>query len=325
MKIDGKRVILEGKDANRLYNKGFGKFKGKKLHLSLIEACYLIEKNKLKHDLKEFIEYAIKKEKNFEISYLVYRDLRERGYILAIDNAFYLYERGARPPSPPSYLVIPVSEREIFSISKLIGLLEKNAMKIMIGVVDEEGDITYYISKFFEMRGKFKEAKFNGFAYLLKDRCIVWDEELMEKLKENFIGRDFKRFILLSLMEAAYIMERGARIIKDGKEIGKEDFMKYAKKIQPDIKERLLVYEDMKRMGLLPKTGFKFGSHFRVYEISPDESHAPYLVHVVKPSYKAAWAEISRAIRLAHSVKKEMVFAVVSNDIKYIRLKRITP
>ena len=325
MKISGKKVILEGKDANRIYNKGFGKFKGKKLQLSLVEACYLIEKNKIDYDLKNFIEYAIKKEKNFEINYLVYRDLRERGYIVSIDDLFYLYERGARPPAPPGYVVLPFSERAIFSISKVANFLKGTDKKVIIGIVDEEGDITYYTSKFFEMRGGFNEEKFEGVAYLLKDRCIVWDEKLMEKLKKNYIGRDFKNFLLLSLMEAAYIMEKGVKIMKDGKEISFEEFMKYSHKIQPDIEERLIVYKELKRMGLLPKTGFKFGSHFRVYETSPDESHAPYLVHVVKSNYKAVWAEISRAVRLAHSVKKEMVFAMVGEDIKYIRLKRITP
>ena len=329
--LKGKEVILEGSDANRIYNKGaYGKFDGK-LRLNLIEACYLLEKEKIKIEngkeigLKEFIEYSIKKEKDFEIKYLVYRDLRERGYIIKIDENFYLYERGHRPPSPPSYVVMPLSERATFSMNKLIKWLNEIEKKLIIGVVDEEGDLTYYIAKFFKMRGKLREGEYKGKVYLLRDRSVVWDEKLIERLKEDFIGREFGKFLQLSLMETAYISERKARIIKNGEEIALEDFMKDAKKIQRDIEERLMVYKDMRKKKLLPKTGFKFGSHFRVYDSMPYQTHAPYLVHVVKENYRASWAEVSRAVRLAHSVKKEMIFAVVGNDIKYIRLKRITP
>ena len=326
MEIKGKKVILEGKEANRIYNKGaYGKFHGKKLYLNLIEACYLIEKGRLEGNFKNFIEHATKNEKDFEIKYLVYRDLRERGYILTIDNHFYLYERGKRPPSPPSYIVMPISERAIFSINRLAKWLQEIEKKLMIGIVDEEGDLTYYIAKFFKLKGSFDEHEYRGEVYLLKDRCIVWDEKLIDALKEDFIGKSLNNFMLLSLTEAAYIGERGVKIMKDEKEMKDDEFMKYAKKIQPDIMERFTIYKDLRGKGLLPKTGFKFGSHFRIYDKEPYATHAPYLVHVVKRNYRCSWAEISRAIRLAHSVKKEMIFAIVENDIKYIRLKRITP
>ena len=113
--------------------------------------------------------------------------------------------------------------------------------------------------------------------------------------------------------------------MKNGKKIDRKEFIEHARKIQPDIKERLKVYKDLRKKKLLPKTGFKFGSHFRVYDSMPYSTHAPYLIHVVKSSYEATWAEISRAVRLANSVKKEMIFAVAGRGIKYIRLKRVTP
>ena len=56
----------------------------------------------------------------------------------------------------------------------------------------------------------------------------------------------------------------------------------------------------------------------------PEKTHAPYLIHVVDKSYEATWAEISRAVRLAHSVKKEMLFCI-ADELKYLRLKRVTP
>ncbi len=332
-KIADDRVILEGKEATRNYNKGcYGKLDGK-LTLHLVEACYLLEKKRIeiargkrKLSLKEFMQYAVDNIPEFEIKYLVYRDLRERGYIVRIGNDFLLYERGKRPPAEPAFLVKAVSERARFHIKEVSEWIGEAGDKVLlIGIVDEEGDLTYYITKIFNLAGKIEEVLFSGEILVLHDRSIVFDEELMKKLREEFIGRDFGEYIELSLMETAYLAEKGATIMKNGKKIDRKEFIEHARKIQPDIKERLKVYKDLRKKKLLPKTGFKFGSHFRVYDSMPYSTHAPYLIHVVKSSYEATWAEISRAVRLANSVKKEMIFAVAGRGIKYIRLKRVTP
>ncbi len=326
-------VIEEQREANRIYNKGcYGEFDGK-LKLSLIELCYLLEKGRVDveingrdADIKKLMEYALQYMPDFEIRYLVYRDLRERGYILRVRKDFLLYERGKRPPSKPGFTVKAISERARFKIKEIDESIEEAGGKLILGIVDEEGDITYYVAKHFVMRGNFTERDYKGKIHLLNDRCIVWDENLMEMLMEDFIGKSFGKYMHLSLMEAAYVAGRGASIMKNGRKMSIKRFLQHARQIQPDIEERLAIYENLREKGLLPKTGFKFGSHFRVYDTNPEESHAPYLVHVVNESYEATWAEVSRAVRLAHSVKKEMVFGMIGGDgIKYIRLKRITP
>jgi tRNA-intron endonuclease len=96
--------------------------------------------------------------------------------------------------------------------------------------------------------------------------------------------------------------------------------------LQPDIEQRLTVFRDLKQRGLLIKTGFKFGAHFRAYTTQPDKTHAEYLIHVVEMGFRSIWAEISRAVRLAHSVNKEFVFARVDGStIDYIKLGRLRP
>ncbi len=332
---DATCIVRKTAEGNRLYSKGcYGK-KNDKYHLNLIETCYLIGKGKVearrkgkKVDLEKFMEYALRYIPDFEIKYLVYRDLRERGYIVKLDDGeevFLLYERGKRPPAPPAFQVRAISERAIFGITDIASSIEEAKNRLILGIVDEEGDITYYIAKFFRMRGHMKERDYEGKIILLNDRCITRDEGLREKLRKDFIGREIGNYTQLSLMEASYLAERGATIIRKGRKMNMERFIKHARKIQPDIERRLLVYKEMREMRLLPKTGFKFGSHFRVYEENPEKSHAPYLVHVVDEGYRSTWAEVSRAVRLAHSVKKEMIFAMVGEGTKYIRLKRITP
>jgi tRNA-intron endonuclease len=76
---------------------------------------------------------------------------------------------------------------------------------------------------------------------------------------------------------------------------------------------------------MVAKTGFKFGSHFRVYKGGGIEGHAPFLVHVVPQGFTSTWTEISRAVRLAHSVRKHMLFSRDGDQIDYVKIRRITP
>lgn len=329
---DDKVIVGDKKNASRIYNKGFFGVYEEKLELNLIEACYLldkgkfeIEKNGKKINLKKFMEHALSYIPDFEIKYFVYRDLRERGYIVKVGDDFFLYERGKKPPAKPSFTVKAISERAKFKIKEMAEFIKSAKNKLIVGIADEEGDLTYYIAKFFKLKGNLEERQYEGKIILLNDRCIVWDEELMEKLREDFIGRDFGKYVQTSLTETCYLATKGAKIIKNGRKIGMKRFIQHAKKIQPDIEDRFKVYSELRKFKLLPKTGFKFGSHFRVYSSAPEGSHAPYLIHVVPANYEATWAEISRAVRLAHSVKKEMIFSMVDEEVKYIRLKRITP
>ena len=101
--------------------------------------------------------------------------------------------------------------------------------------------------------------------------------------------------------------------------------MKEAKAIQPDFDLRLRAYEDLTARGVISKTGFKYGSHFRAYEGDPESHHAKYLVHVVPKGHRGAWPEISRAVRLAHGVKKQILFGEVGSDVRYVKLERVRP
>lgn len=338
-KISDNEVVVENpSEAIRNYNKGyFGRMVGETLHLHILEASFLmeagrlkIEKNGKKVNLNELMDYGMAVYPNLEISYLVFRDLRQRGYVARIsEDGLDLYPRGGAPHShSPIYLVKAISERSPFSISQISEWIRGlNKKRLMLGITDEDGDLTYYSVKFFRMRGKMvKEEEYHGKITLLGDRSLVWDDALSEKLQKNFIGRTFEEGVVqLSLIETAYVAEKGAEIFRGKKKQSFGNFIKYAKKIQPDIERRLYVYKDLRSSGLVPKTGFKFGSHFRVYREQLGEGHAPYLVHVIPENYKSTWTEVSRAIRLANSVRKQMIFARVGDGIEYIRPKRLTP
>src|SRR3989338_4430040 len=106
------RILTESSDAAReLYNQNrYGVLlEDGRVQLSLLEALYLIEKLKLiildgknKEINKEsFIKKSTKLEPNFWIRYCVFKDIRNRGYIiktaLKFGADFRVYERGVKP------------------------------------------------------------------------------------------------------------------------------------------------------------------------------------------------------------------------------------
>ena len=77
------------------------------------------------------------------------------------------------------------------------------------------------------------------------------------------------------------------------------------------------VYEDWRLRGYVIKTGFKFGTHFRIYfpGASPVRSgdqwmHSKHVIHVFPRRAKLLISEWARAIRVAHSVRKTFILAI---------------
>ncbi len=154
-------VATEGSDSARdLYNKArFGSIKGSGVVLSLFEACYLIEKSKIavkagKQELNydDFVKKARKKVKGFLTKYVVFRDLRERGYIvktaLKFGAEFRVYEKGVNPGQDHAkWIVYPVHESESMTWHDFAAknrVAHSTKKRLLIGIVDDEEDVTYY-------------------------------------------------------------------------------------------------------------------------------------------------------------------------------------
>ncbi len=337
--IDGEITVKKPKDVGRLYNKSrFGKsLTGNKLQLDLLEGVFLLDEEKIRifHkkeelDFQNLVNIAAQSIPEFEIRYLVFKDLRNRGHVIKLceeDKITTFYEFKQK------FLISVFSERDVVDMKEtrnLIKDVEERKKELWFGIVDEEGDITYYEVSLLDITGKTKEHVFQkAMGILLKDRVVVFDKNISKRLFEKeFFGKPFGDGLQLSLIEALYLSEKGFINVqtKDGKKIAKDKLEKIIHKLQPDLKLRLIVFKDLKKRGLIVKTGFKFGAHFRAYAKKPDETHAEYLVHVVDKDFKSSWAEISRAVRLAHSVNKEIVFARVDkNEIDYIKFGRLRP
>ena len=135
----------------------FGKIEADFLHLSLIEACYLQEKGRLniyEDDVKCTAGYLIDLLKEHELygKYVVYRDLKDRGYVIKTGfkygTEFRLYDRGGGPGQGHSdFLVKIIFENysiNVLDFASYVRVSHGVNKKLLLAIVDEDFDITYY-------------------------------------------------------------------------------------------------------------------------------------------------------------------------------------
>ena len=338
-------LIKKSSDIGRLYNKShIGKpLSGNVLQLDLLEGVFLINEGKMQLfqnkkpvTFSELLMLAAQQIPEFETKYIVYKDLRNRGHAITLafnDTPITFSKIKKNDEDVDSCVIVAFSERDILEIAKTKQLIQQNTKNnnaLWFALVDEEGDLTYYDISKMKINGDNSEHQYQkGTCILLKNRLILFDKKLVHQLYEKeFFGKPFGEILQLSFVEGLYLLERGILDIqtKDGILLSMKKCIMAMEKLQPDIRQRLLVFRDLKQRGLLVKTGFKFGAHFRAYTHRPEKTHAEYLIHVVEKEYTSIWAEISRAVRLAHSVNKEFVFACIDNKIiEYIKVGRLRP
>jgi len=157
------KVITESSDeAREFYNQSrFGDItENGKVELSLLEALYLMEKGKLSVrldtkrllDFESYLKRARKVEPNFWIRYCVFRDMRNRGYIiktaLKFGADFRVYERGVKPGEDHAkWIVFPVHEGSTLTwhdFSAKNRVAHSTKKKLLLAIVDDENDVTYY-------------------------------------------------------------------------------------------------------------------------------------------------------------------------------------
>jgi len=349
-KLAGNEVLVEDQaEASQIHNKGsYGVPQtGGGLKLDLMEAIYLVESERLeilsddkKLSASTLLMLGHKSSEGFEVRYLVYRELRQRGYIVKLGQPpldFRVFPRGGAPTKTPSkWWVSAISERSTFDLSKSLEHLDRTndvRKKLLLAVVDEESDVTYYDVKRVTPKGKLGAVDLSRTmdGVLMADRVLIPDPESVLALHSgghNF-GKQIGPTLQLSLIEAAFLVELGALKLTDakvGRSVNLATLKRRARALQPDFALRLEAFKDLKGRGLIVKTGFKYGSHFRAYEGDQNTQHARYLVHAVPEDYTAMWPEVSRAVRLAHGVKKEILLGKVSKkEVEYVSLSRYRP
>ena len=176
-------------------------------------------------------------------------------------------------------------------------------------------------------------------AELSEEKVFVWDKEGTSQIFENgWYGDLSENKLELSLIEAMLLLERGKIEIAKGKtkKMSMKDFYQHCLKIDPRFHVRYVVYKDLRERGLPVRTGFKFGCDFRVYErgVTPvkkgpkaQHEHTKWIVFCVAEDYACSFQELSRAVRLAHNIRANMLWAVVDNedDVTFYEITYLSP
>lgn len=131
-----------------------------RVQLSLLEACYLVEKQRIEVfsavnkpiSFDKLIKKAKRHNKEFWIKYVVFRDIRNRGYIiktaLKFGAEFRVYDRGIKPGEDHAkWVVFPVHEAYSLTWQEFAAknrVAHSTKKKLLIGVVDDEGDVSYW-------------------------------------------------------------------------------------------------------------------------------------------------------------------------------------
>lgn len=158
--IVGENISSNSVEAFSLHKKShFGEPLGEQIKYSLSETLFLVEKGKMnvssgkkKIPLKELMKKIQRADKRIHIKYPVFRNLRERGYIvktaLKFGADFRVYEKGAKPGKKHAKWIVfadheskRLTWHEFSAKNRVAHSTKKN---LLLAIVDEEGDVSYY-------------------------------------------------------------------------------------------------------------------------------------------------------------------------------------
>lgn len=330
----GSAVVVEA-GRERLYDaRGYGRpHETDGVELAPVEAAHLLFRGDLDAvDGLGFEAFFEAQTDGFGTRFLVYSDLRARGYYLSPARAgwvadpagidFVVHPRGTGPADGESEYRVRVAGERASVPSSALG-------EVVLAVADEEGEVTYFATDHPELSGAGAPRPDEARGVLLADRVVLWDPP-PDLHRRGFYGqpipdRDAAAAIQLSLVEAAYLVAEGAlslgvdaaTVVERGRAVEGARFDR-----------RLAAYTTLRASGTVPKTGFKFGADFRVYsavESVDDLGHSEDLVRVLPSGYAFTPRELALDVRLASGVRKRLVYALVDDEIEWLSVGRLTP
>lgn len=152
-------MVTDSARYGELEESGYGARDGKELWLQDYEALYLLYAKKLDLAAKGgkqvgfegLAEETQRKARDSWTKFIIYRDLRSRGYVVREGFGFgtdlRVYERGDYPKKPAKYVVFALDEgieRRVDDLQKSVREMAKMGKEAIIAVIERRGEVIYY-------------------------------------------------------------------------------------------------------------------------------------------------------------------------------------
>jgi tRNA-intron endonuclease len=151
--------INEQSSIDSLSQRGYGTVENAVLTLAFYEALYLLDKALLEVkdkkgkqlDFQALLKLYEKTDSNAWVNYLVYRDLRSRGYVVregfGAGTDFRIYDRGAYGKDTASYMVLGTQEGKplpVDDLTKALRHCQSQKKELVLAVMNRRGETVYY-------------------------------------------------------------------------------------------------------------------------------------------------------------------------------------
>ena len=170
-------MVLNPDSQKDLEQKGYGEFEKNKFYLKSFESLYLLYtgvltlfKGKKKVDFDSLMQICKKNDEGILTKFLVYRDLRTRGYTVkdgfGFGSDFRVYSKGDFGEKGAKFLVFGLSEgkqEKIGKFQKKIEEIIKMGKEPIIAVIERRGEIIYYkitLMNFYQNKQKIEMKDF---------------------------------------------------------------------------------------------------------------------------------------------------------------------
>ena len=151
--------ITQQSNIDSLSSRGYGIIEDNSLILAFYEALYLLDKRLLEVsskkgdalDFQTILRCYEKINENAWINYLIYRDLRSRGYVVrggfGHGTDFRIYERGSYGKNVASTLILSTQEGKPIAVDYLTNIIKRcqsQKKSLALAVMNRRGEIVYY-------------------------------------------------------------------------------------------------------------------------------------------------------------------------------------
>lgn len=177
--VDDHTLVANREIQNQLESRGYGETRQDKFYLKPFESLYFLFYNKLiltksrkRVTFDQMMQICNDYDPDALTKFLIYRDLRVRGYAVkdgfGFGSDFRVYERGQFGEKGAKYLVFGLSEgrrEKVGQLQKNIEEITKMGKEPILAVIERRGEVIYYKISQINFLENTKNLDSSGFVF----------------------------------------------------------------------------------------------------------------------------------------------------------------